>query len=46
MIGDQSTAARASTIVSQFSHAKFPDRTSQSWVATISPAAPLATGWG
>ncbi len=36
---DQSIAESASAMVSQFSQAKFPDRTSQSWVRTIRPAA-------
>lgn len=44
--GVQSITESASAIVSQFSQAKFPDRTSQSWVRTISPAAALATGCG
>lgn len=37
-------AESARTMVSQFSQAKLPERTSQSWVATIRQAATVATG--
>src|SRR5207244_4457362 len=41
-----STTDSARTIVTQFSQAKLPERTSQNWVAMMSPAATLATGCG
>lgn len=44
--GVQSITESASAMVSQFSQAKLPDRTSQSWVSTIRAAAALATGCG
>src|SRR5690606_41865396 len=40
------TAANASGLVRQFSHAKLPDATSDSCVTTTSPAANEATGCG
>ncbi len=43
---EKSTAVTASTIVSQFSHEKLPDRTSHSWVRIIRQAAPVAIGCG
>lgn len=39
-------ALKASVMVSQFNQAKFPETTSQSWVATMAPAATEATGCG
>src|SRR4051812_28453598 len=43
---DVSTTLPASTIVNQFSQAKLPERTSHSWLTTMTAAAPLATGCG
>ena len=44
--GDRSRADAARTMVSQFSQAKLPERTSHSWVTIIRQAAPVATGCG
>src|SRR5215207_4222460 len=41
-----SITLRASTIVSMFSHEKFPDSTSHIWVAAMIVAAPPAIGCG
>src|SRR5690349_21517044 len=41
-----SSTLSASTIVNQFSHEKFPDRTSQIWVIAMINAQTPAMGWG
>src|SRR5689334_4414940 len=43
---ESSMALKARMIVTQLSHAKLPDVTSQSWVTTTIAAATLATGCG
>src|SRR5262245_29012585 len=41
-----SITLRASTIVSQLSQQKLPERTSHSWVTAMMAAETLAIGWG